>query len=62
MEIDILPYISAALEKAAENGFMMNTQLSDCVITGMNLGWEVPGAWDVSATVKNLSLTGSIKK
>lgn len=41
---------------------MMNTQLSDCVITGMNLGWEVPGAWDVSATVKNLSLTGSIKK
>lgn len=28
VEIDILPYISAALEKAAENGFMMNTQLS----------------------------------
>ena len=61
VEIDILPYISAALQTAAENGFMLNTQLSDCVITGMNLGWEVPGAWDVSATIGNLSLKGSLK-
>ena len=62
VELDILPYIEEALETAARYGFMLNTQLSDCTITGMNLGWEVPGAWNVSATVKNLSLKGSLKK
>lgn len=61
IEVDILPYITSALEKASEYGFMMNTLLSDCVITGMNLGWEVPGAWDVSVTFCNLSLKATLK-
>ena len=61
VRIDILPYIETALQTAAENGFMLNTKLSDCVITGMNLGFEVVGIWDVSVTLSNLSLSGTLK-
>lgn len=61
VNIDILPYISAALKKAKECGFMTNTKLSDCVLTGMNLGWEVVGIWDVSSSIKNLSVKATVK-
>ncbi|MBE7078964.1 MAG: hypothetical protein E7380_03815 [Clostridiales bacterium] len=62
VQIDLLPHIELALKNAQEHGFMYNTQLSDCVITGMNLGWEVVGAWNVAAKVKNLSLKGFLKE
>ncbi len=61
IELDILPYISQALDKAKESGFMPNTHLSDCIISGVNIGWELPGAWDVSATLGNISLQGILK-
>ena len=61
IEIDIIPYVAQALEQAKQSGFMENTQLSDCVITGTNIGWELPGAWDVSATLGNISLQGILK-
>jgi hypothetical protein len=28
----------------------------------MNIGWELPGAWDVSATISNLSIKGVFKE
>ena len=56
VRMDILPHIKLALINAQEHGFMYNTKLEDCTITGMNLGWEVVGAWDVNADVSNLSL------
>ncbi len=58
VNIDIIPHIQEALRTAQEYGFMLNTTLADCAITGMNIGWEVVGAWDVRSEVKNLSLKG----
>lgn len=62
VNIDILPHIQDALLKAQENGFMLNTAIEDCVITGMNIGWEVVGAWDVRSEIKNLSLKGFLNE
>ncbi len=58
VKIDIIPHIIEALKTAQEYGFMLNTTLADCTITGMNIGWEVVGAWDVRSEIKNLSLKG----
>ena len=61
VNIDILPYIEKGIERAQEGGFMLNTSISDCVITGMNIGWEVVGIWDVSVTFSNVSFIGKLK-
>lgn len=62
VNIDIIPHIEDALKKAQEHGFMLNTTLADCTITGMNIGWEVVGAWDVRSEIKNLSLKGFLQE
>lgn len=62
VNIDILPHIQEALLKAQEHGFMLNTTMEDCTITGMNIGWEVVGAWDVRSEIKNLSLKGFLNE
>lgn len=62
VNIDIIPHIEEGLQKAQEHGFMLNTTLADCTITGMNIGWEVVGAWDVRSEIKNLSLKGFLKE
>ncbi len=58
VNIDLLPHIQQALLTAQGYGFMLNTTMEDCTITGMNIGWEVVGAWDVRSEIKNLSLKG----
>ena len=43
---------------AWSKGFLTASRtLSDYRIAGMNLGWEVPGVFDASAQVRDLSLT-----
>lgn len=56
IEIDILPYVKEALEKAAERGFMIGTELNDCSITGTNIGWEVFDRWNVSVTIRDIGI------
>jgi hypothetical protein len=42
---------------ARQKGFMQKTNsLEDIYLTGMNMGWEVPGLLDVSLQVRRLSL------
>jgi hypothetical protein len=54
---DILPLLREALETAWALGFLTESRsLADYRITGLNLGWEVPGIWDVAMQVRNLGL------
>jgi len=51
-----------ALETAWAKGFLSGSkQLGDYAIGGMNMGWELPGTFDVELEIRNLSLklTGS---
>lgn len=56
IDIDILPFIKRAYLFGIQNGALENSNLSDLVINYMNIGWELPGSYDVSLTLKNMSV------
>ena len=53
---DLLPYIKKAVEVMREKDLFKNPSLDDLKVTGMNFGWEVPGIFDATVSVKKLSL------
>lgn len=57
LDKELLPFMRAGLEAAWKAGFLNESHsLSDYRITGMNMGWEVPGTFDVEIQYRNLSL------
>jgi hypothetical protein len=60
---DLLPLMLEALETAWSRGFLKDSKnLSDYAIGGLNLGWEVPGTFDVALQIRDLSLKSVPKK
>jgi len=54
---DLLPLMREGLAAAWAAGFLTDSKsLADYRLAGMNLGWEVPGLFDVEMQVRNLSL------
>ncbi|MDB6028308.1 MAG: hypothetical protein JWM68_4531 [Verrucomicrobiales bacterium] len=54
---DLLPLMREALETAWAQGFLTQSKrIGDYYIGGMNMGWELPGTFDVEMQVRNLSL------
>ena len=44
-------------ENLCKRGFLEDSNdLADYHISGMNIGWEVPGLFDIEMQVRNLSL------
>ncbi|MCX8155271.1 MAG: hypothetical protein N3J91_02260 [Verrucomicrobiae bacterium] len=57
LSADLLPLMQEGLKTAWQRGFLRESQnLADYHITGMNVGWEVPGVFDVGAALRGLSL------
>lgn len=57
IEKDLLPLMREALKMAWARGFLKaSTALEDYHMGGMNMGWELPGTFDVEMQVRNLSL------
>ncbi len=55
---DLVPLLRESLTEAWSKGFLMESRnLADYRITSINLGWEVPGIFDVAMQVRGLSLT-----
>lgn len=44
---DVYPHILTALETAWARGYLQGSAFDEFQISGMNLGWEVPGTFDV---------------
>jgi hypothetical protein len=60
---DLRPLFLEALETAWKRGFLRESRtLADYCITGMNLGWEVPGLFDVEMQVRDLSLQVELRR
>ncbi|MBE3577603.1 MAG: hypothetical protein IMX00_07910 [Limnochordales bacterium] len=54
---DILPFIRAGLKAAWSKGYLVGSHdLSDYYVTSINIGWEVPGSFNVAMQLRNLSL------
>ena len=57
---DLLPLMREGLQYAWRRNFLKESQaLADYRIAGMNLGWEVPGTFDVDLAIRRLSLRAS---
>ena len=52
---DALPFIQEAYLYGFKNGAMENVEYTDLVLNYMNFGWELPGSYDASATIKKIS-------
>lgn len=60
---DVLPMVREALEAAWARGFLKDSKdVADYFIAGMNMGWELPGIFDVEMAVKDLSLVAVSKR
>jgi S-formylglutathione hydrolase FrmB len=60
---DILPLMREGLETAWSQGFLKDSHVfADYRIGGMNIGWEVPGLFDVDLQFRNLSLRTDLGK
>lgn len=61
-DLDLLPLMKKGLATAWRNNFLTESKdLADYRLSGMNLGWEVPGTFAVSAAVRKLSLNVILK-
>ena len=59
---DLLPLMREALEAAWAHGFLKDShELADYGIGGMNMGWELPGTFDVAVQIRKLSLRAVAK-
>ena len=59
---ELMPLFREALETAWKRGFLTESrELGDYRITGLNLGWEVPGLFDVKMQVRDLGLQIQVK-
>jgi hypothetical protein len=57
LDKDLLPLMREGLEYAWGRNFLKESQaLADYRIAGMNIGWEVPGTFDVDLQIRQLSL------
>ncbi len=56
IDIDLLPYIKAGLKEAAKRGYLKSSNPGDYAVTGMNMGWELPGTLDASIQIRDFGL------
>lgn len=55
-QVNAAPWIVYAYKLARKNGFLATTDLQDLYVSGLNFGWEMPGAYDASMRLRDLSL------
>ena len=53
---DALPKVKEAIEEAQKLGALKNVKAENLTINYMNFGWEVPGTFNVSATVEEIDI------
>ncbi len=56
VKVDILPYISQALKIARQNGAMKGASADQLMIGSTNIGWELPGNYDVEVDISYLNM------
>lgn len=57
LDLDLLPRIREGVKLARDRGFLQDLEEVDAYrVTGMNLGWEMPGTYDVEIRIRKLRL------
>jgi hypothetical protein len=58
---DLLPYIKAGLKEAVERGYFESSKPCDYAVTGMNIGWELPGTLDASIQIRDFDVLAFLR-
>ena len=61
INVDLVQYFERALNMAHQHNLMVNTTVQDLYLTNMNIGFEIPGTYDISVTLENFSLKARLK-
>ena len=62
VEVDLRPHLEALLERGLNEGtFKSAKTLDDLYISGVNIGWETIGSFDIDVQIRNFGLTGYIE-
>jgi len=56
INFDFFPYLKSAITYGMQNDCFVDSDYSDLVLNYMNIGWELPGSYDVSMTLSNISV------
>ena len=59
--VDVMKHVEAALKITQYKGYLRDTTMDDLYFTGMNLGWELPGTYDVEMLLKNFDIVAARK-
>ncbi|HTN08312.1 hypothetical protein [Agriterribacter sp.] len=56
IEKDLKPFMLKAVTIAKERGYLVGSSVEELGVTGMNIGWEVPGIFDAGFEFKGFDL------
>lgn len=56
VDVDILPIVRSAFKLAQQRKYLLNTTWEDLYIGSMNIGWEVPGTYNVAVQINSLNI------
>ncbi|MBE0535616.1 MAG: hypothetical protein IH624_08090 [Phycisphaerae bacterium] len=56
IQTDLLPHIRQALTTAAKRSYLKSSNPEDFAVVNMNLGWEIPGAYNAAVQLKSLKI------
>ena len=59
---DVLPFIRRACTLAREGGYLAATDPADLYVSGLNIGWEMPGTYDAAMRIRRFSISRTAKK
>jgi hypothetical protein len=56
VDIDVLPLVREAFATAQRNNFLTKTKWEELYIGATNIGWEVPGTYDVAVEINQFDI------
>lgn len=56
VKVDVLPFIKTGLVSAQKKGAMKGATFEDMVFSSTNIGWEIPGSYDVSVDIHAMNM------
>lgn len=57
LDVDLLPFIRNGVQEAMKRGYLKDADPRHYAVANMNLGWEIPGAFDAAVQIRDLRIT-----
>jgi len=57
LDVDLLPFIRSGVQEAVKRGYLKDADPHRYAVANMNLGWEIPGAFDAAVQIRDLRIT-----